>query len=373
MTSRLKRHATLLALGLAASCGGGGSTGPTAQAQVTTYPVNVVVFYDENGNGVLDPSESVRLPNVAVVASGQSVRTSGGGTATLQVPSGEQRVAIAPDSLPAYYQAGAAVSVSVPQQSQLLLAVTLPIGTDNRRNTYMAYGDSITVGEGSSDGEGYRDLLEARLGAYLGSAQVLNEGVSATRSLAGSQRIADSLRRQRPAYTLIHYGTNDWNEQSCRSQFPCYTIDSLRTMLRETKAQGSLPVLATIIPTNTDYNPFVPQARNDWLELMNALVRELASQEGAVLADQWAAFFRVREIGTLFSDHVHPNDAGYKIMADTFFDAITRSRAGTAQGAASALVFVPGVGFLRPEQAARLRSWPLEVPRDPWDSPAGRR
>ncbi len=372
MPFQSQRVPLLLSL-FVAGCGGNGSgSTPSAPTPAQTFPVSIVVFYDENRNGALDPSEAVRLPNVAVAAAGQSVRTASGGTATLQVPGGEQRVAIAPESLPVYYQAGQPATVSVPQQSQLLLPVTLPIASHIQPNTYMAFGDSISVGEGSSSGDGYRGLLGARLAAYLGRAQVLNEGVTATRSLAGSQRIGDSLRRRDPAYTLIHYGTNDWNERACRESFPCYTIDSLRAMVRETKAQGSLPVLATIIPTNTDFNPFVPLERNEWLELINALVREMANQEGTVVADMWQAFFRVREIGTLYFDHVHPNDAGYRIMADTFFDAITRARAGLASNAAATLVHVPGVGFLRPEQAARLKRFPLEVPLDPWDSP-GRR
>jgi lysophospholipase L1-like esterase len=375
MPCQFQRVPLLVSVLCVAGCGGGnGSTGaPTAPTQAQTFPVSIVVFYDENRNGALDPSEAVRLPNVAVAAAGQSIRTAAGGTGTLQVPGGEQRVAIAPESLPAYYQAGQPATVSVPQQSQLLLPVTLPIASHILPNTYMAFGDSITVGEGSSSGDGYRELLAARLAAYLGRAQVLDEGISATRSLAGSQRIGDSLRRRDPAYTLIHYGTNDWNERDCRQNFPCYTISSLRAMVREAKAQGSLPVLATIIPTNTDFNPFVPLERNEWLELMNALVREMANEEGAVVADMWQAFFRVREIGTLFSDHVHPNDAGYRIMADTFFDAITRARAGAASHPASALFHVPGVGLLRPEQAARFKRFPLEVPRDAWDVPVGRR
>jgi len=363
MAPPVQRVVLLAPLLLLASCGGGGGSGsPTAPgpsaSTASTFPVSVVVFYDENRNGVLDVNEGVRLPNVSVASAGQSVRTTSGGTATLQVPGGEQRVAIAPESLPPYYQPGQPGTVSAPQQSQLLLPVTLPIGANNRPNTYMAFGDSITLGELSSDDQGYRARLESRLAGYFGRGVVLNEGVSATRSLAGANRIGDSLRRQRPAFTLIHYGTNDWNERDCRSNFPCYTIDSLRTMVREAKAQGSLPVLATIIPSNTGFNAFVPLERNEWLELMNALIREMANQEGVVLADMWQAFFRVREIGDLFSDHIHPNDAGYRIMADTFFDAITRSRVATAS-APVMLVRIPGA-----------RRFPLFVPRDPWDSPS---
>jgi len=369
----MPRHLRLpvLALVSAAVACSGGVTSPVSAQTSAASPVSVVVFYDENGNGVLDPGEAVRLPGVTVRAStGQPASTASGGGTTLMLPAGSQSLSVASESLPTYYQPGAAVTLNVPAQSQAVLPVTLAIGSGNRPNTYMAFGDSITVGEGSTSGEGYRGRLQGLLQGHFGRAEISDEGVSATRSRVGADRIADSLRRQHPAFTLIHYGTNDWNEAVCRSQFPCFTIDSLRTMVREARAQGSLPVLATIIPTNTDFNPFVPQIRNDWLELMNAAIREMAKEENCVVADMWTAFFQVREIGDLYFDHVHPNDIGYKIMADTFFAALTRARGAATTAEASRPIFVPELAFMRPEAIARSRQWPLEVPRDPVDSPA---
>ncbi len=360
----------VLALVSAAVACSGGVTSPVSAQTATSYPISVVVFYDENGNGVLDPNEGVRLPGVTLRAgAGPAASTVAGGTATLMAPAGAQGLTVATDSLPTYFQPGAAVTVNVPQQSQAVVPVTLGIGASNRPNTYMAFGDSITVGEGSRSGEGYRGRLQGLLQGYFGRAEISDEGVSATRSQAGAERIGNSLRRQHPAFTLIHYGTNDWNEAACRSQFPCFTIDSLRTMLREARAQGSMPILATIIPTNTNYSPFVPQVRNDWLELMNAAIREMAKQENCVVADMWYAFFQTKEIGDLFFDHVHPNEAGYKIMADTFFAALSRARGAATAADAQRPIFVPELAFMRPEAIARARHWPLEVPRDPVDSP----
>ena len=66
-----KRAPWLAPLPLLAACGGGTSPTAPATSTVQTFPVSVVVFYDENRNGILDPSEGVRLPNVAVAAAGQ--------------------------------------------------------------------------------------------------------------------------------------------------------------------------------------------------------------------------------------------------------------------------------------------------------------
>ena len=59
---------------VAAACGGGGSpSGPTV---VPGTPVSGSVFYDENGNGVLDASEVVRLPGVTVSIGGKTAASS---------------------------------------------------------------------------------------------------------------------------------------------------------------------------------------------------------------------------------------------------------------------------------------------------------
>ncbi len=321
----MKRSATafrlLVGVGL---CIGGGRA--TAQA-VPTFPVSVLVFYDENGNGVLDSGEDVRLPNVAITAAGSLARTSSGGTATLDLAAGDQRVAIAEWSLPGYYAAPVVATVSVPRQSQILLPVTLPLGASNRPNTYMAIGDSITVGDGSRNRQGYRAMLQGDLRNHLGRAEVINEGVDATQSRTGIELVEDALARRHPAYALIHYGTNDWNTVQCKgADTPCFTVASLRAIVRLVKAQGSLPVLATIIPTNAGRDPRVPQERNDWVEQVNVLIRAMALEEGCLLADAWKGFVSAGDLPRLFADHVHPNDAGYRLMADAFFEAVTAPR-----------------------------------------------
>src|SRR5207247_1812756 len=143
--------------------------------------VGVIVFYDENGNGVLDRDEQARIPDVDV-------------------------------------------------------------DTDRR---------------------GYRQRLQDKLQAHVGQGEVTNQGGDATSSRDGVARAATALRKERSAYTLIHYGTNDWNDALCQTAVSsCFTIQSLQTIVRDVKDAGSLPVLATIIPANPSLNP--PE-RNAWV------------------------------------------------------------------------------------------------------------
>jgi lysophospholipase L1-like esterase len=190
----------------------------------------------------------------------------------------------------------------------------------------MAFGDSITFGEPEvGDGNGYRLILETMLRAHFGTGTVANEGVDSTRSNAGAARIGASLSRVRPAFTMIHYGTNDWNDSAC-NELPCFTTEALRSMVRQINQTGGHAFLATILPVNVGYDDRAPAYRNEWVALQNIFIRQVADQEGAVLVDLNGAFFRSGlSNAALFVDHVHPTARGYQIMAQTWFDAITQA------------------------------------------------
>jgi len=309
--------------------------GPVPTPSATPAPtelhtVAVLVFYDENGNGRRDRDEDVRVPNVTLAIAGRTAVTDrvAGRALVASVPAGAQQVAVAPDGAPPFFVPGRpTIDIVVPPPGDVLLPMLLPIGR-NRRNVYMAVGDSITVGDGSSDGRGYLGPLESQLARHFGRALGVNRGVTATDSSEGLRLIRGQLQAVRPAYTLIHYGTNDWHH--CAGQVPCYTVDNLRRMLEAVKGAQSLPCLATIIPANPKLNP---EGRNNWIGNIDRLIRELALEQGALLVDLESAFRREPDLSRLFADHVHPNDRGHRIMADEFFRAITQP------GATSAFVF----------------------------------
>lgn len=325
----------LLAFALAGvSCGGG--SGPGASTPVAppapilpTFPVSGTVFYDANGNGNRDAGEDGTVPGVVVrfgSASGQSAAA--GRFTVAAVPEGPRTAAVDTASLPPFFVAPAVPALPVPPPAGFDLAVPAgpPIGS-NRPYTFMAFGDSITQGDGSRRREGYRRTLQDRLSAYWGvRADVIDQGLSATRSDDGAGRIDDALRGERPAYTLVLYGTNDWNVFACRSVEGCFTRGNIVAMIRSIKARGGLPVVGTIPPVNPAFSDRSAADRNAWIEGTNAVLRPLVRAEGAVVADVHAAM--LREAGgesglpALFSDHIHPNDRGYEAIADAFFRAL---------------------------------------------------
>ena len=334
MSRRTLRSALVAGLaGLFSACGDG-TSGPSGlpTPTPTTHPIAVVAYLDENANGVFDPTEGTRIPNAEIViGSAKGTTAAPGGQATVQAPEGAQSLTVTAASLPPFYRPPAApIQITVPSGGQVMVPITIPRGS-NRLNVYMAFGDSITNGEPEvGDGNGYRQILQDMLRAHFNAGEVANEGRDATGSDFGADIITNRLAAVRPTFTLIHYGTNDWNLPACNSAskvpLPCFTTASLRYIVQEVNRSGGHAFLATIIPVNVGYDGRTPPERQDWVDQVNVTIKQVASEEGAVLVDLNDAFKRSGLTGSaLYVDHVHPTAAGYQIMAQTWFGAISKA------------------------------------------------
>jgi lysophospholipase L1-like esterase len=328
--TRLGRSVAVAGGLAAAACGGGSTSSGPSDPSVPTYSVAVTVFYDQNENGQLDAGEAARVPGVEVViGTGSGTSASGTGLASVTgVREGALSVGVRPESLPAYYQAPSPAPIQVPGATEARIGLTLPIG-DNNPHRYLGVGDSITAGDGSSDGQGYRAKLENLLGPYFARAEVQTRGRQGDSSAETAEVMRRTLRDHNPAYTLVLLGTNDWHDQTCQLGGPaeCFTIESLRKIVDDIRIWRSLPVLGTITPVNPLYST---PARDAFYDQTNVLIKALAREENVALADLNADFKAAGSLGALFTDDVHPNDAGYQVLAQGWFKAITRARSAAA-------------------------------------------
>jgi lysophospholipase L1-like esterase len=315
----------LLVLGIA---GCGGSSPPSAPTPPPTPPgtsVTLVLFYDENADAAAAPAEAMRVPDVVVGVGGRTARseTPTGRAVVTGVQNGSYTAAVQNDTLPPFYRPGAPVSVQVPvaDGSQVFVPIVLPIG-QNTPNQYMAFGDSITRGEGDAGG-GYPARLQGRLRGHFGVANVRNRGADATNSYEALERLDRNLFND--AFALILYGTNDWHIAGCQTDpAVCPTVENLRIVIQRVKAAGTLPFIATITPAN----PAINDDRNRWITAINTGIKAMAAQEGAFLVDLYQAFQNQGgDLSRLFEDDVHPNAAGYDVMANAWFEAIAHGRA----------------------------------------------
>ncbi|MEV7406059.1 ricin-type beta-trefoil lectin domain protein [Streptomyces sp. NPDC091267] len=184
----------------------------------------------------------------------------------------------------------------------------------------MPLGDSITDGVGSSTGNGYRGPLWDELSAkghsldFVGTSRAGsmsdpdNEGHSGWR-IDQIAAIADgSLSRYRPNVVTLMIGTNDLGQNY---QVPT-TSDRLNALIDQVVADApDATVLVASLTVST--NPTIETNRGGYNQRI----------PGMVQAKQAAGkHVRYVDMGALttgdLADGLHPNDTGYRKMADAF-------------------------------------------------------
>ena len=114
-------------------------------------------------------------------------------------------------------------------------------------------------------------------------------------------------------------------------------------MILQARDAGSNPILGTIPPANPAFLDRGATERNIWVTRMNEDLRAMAQGEGVVVAEVHGDLVDRPNLSDLFSDHVHPNEDGYQIIARSWWVAIT-SPAATASARGGG----PWFGFAGP-------------------------
>ncbi len=199
--------------------------------------------------------------------------------------------------------------------SLILLAISFGLSTISHGANIIAFGDSITNGYGSASG-GYPPRLNNLLNANGKPSIVENMGRDGEQTSQGVNRIDSAMASFAADIILIMEGTNDiiWGISMETSAF------NLQEMISKAKAAGVTPVIATLLPNGwRNYETDVAVA---W----NPMIKGLAGNNGIRLSDQYAAL--QPSWSTSSDDGVHPNDAGYQIMANTWYSTIASLVAG---------------------------------------------
>jgi lysophospholipase L1-like esterase len=191
--------------------------------------------------------------------------------------------------------------------------------------TVVAFGDSITFGDGADRGESYPDVLGRRVGSR---ARVVNAGIPANRLLrdggqdatpveAGPRaldRLGEVLRQPRAADAIVLEGINDLEITGASAGA---VIAALREVGQRLEAADVDVLLGTLPPTGGGPSGWNSPDLDARRQRVNAWIRR---QRGRVV-DFDAALrdpadpARLRA-GFDSGDGVHPNAAGYRAMAE---------------------------------------------------------
>ena len=199
---------------------------------------------------------------------------------------------------------------------------------DNTSRKVVAFGDSITVGFLELrrrdfrliTANNYPNILQAKLKALDPAWIVVNRGVGGEQTFQGVARIPSVLAQDKPGFVLIMEGTND----ASRCRDANVTVNNLTAMVSSAKRNQSIPILGTIPPnfrTNDCPDYYILEA--------NTKLRAMASAEGIIVAEIYEALSNRALFGvTPERDPLHPNEAGYAVMADVWYQAILQAIPG---------------------------------------------
>lgn len=200
---------------------------------------------------------------------------------------------------------------------------------------FLAFGDSITAGEVTSPIAGFspaggfpffrqivvpsasyptvlQRLLVSRYLAQASSIQVINEGLPGETAPEAVPRFISAVSR-RPEVVLLLEGYNGVTGNGGASG----AAAALSTMASEARNRGARVFIATLTPGK----PGSRQIPDLFINNYNDRLRQIVRGEGAVLVDLFAALSS--DVNAYIGiDGLHPNEAGYRKMAETFYAAI---------------------------------------------------
>jgi lysophospholipase L1-like esterase len=177
-------------------------------------------------------------------------------------------------------------------------------------NKYIAFGDSITYGYGGTNDIGYPPKLETLLNNKIGPSIVVNEGSPGERTDQGLMRVDSVLANNNARFILIMEGTNDVTN----ADSPETVAFNLREICKHAIDYGTTPLLATLTPRLDFLDYYV---REDYNPAIVAVAKEL----NITLVDQYTKMST--DTARYMADgRLHPNDDGYALIAEIWFDAI---------------------------------------------------
>jgi len=156
----------------------------------------------------------------------------------------------------------------------------------------LAFGDSLTFGTGAESAESYPAIL-----GHLIARKVVNAGVPGEVTDEGLSRLPGLLDTARPALMLLCHGGNDLLRRLDKNQ----TAGNIRAMIRLAHARNISVILIAVPSPGLSLQP-------------PSIYREIASDLQLPIEEQ--ILTTVLADGSLKSDYIHPNAAGYRRIAE---------------------------------------------------------
>ncbi len=163
-------------------------------------------------------------------------------------------------------------------------------------NSIVCFGDSLTKGFGSTEEKTYPYYLQ-----QLTNFPVINKGVNGNTSKDGLDRIDDILKIQN-ALVIVEFGANDFFQQVPLND----TKENMEQIVDKLQKAGDMVILVSI--------------EDKQLKIYHNMLKNIAKKRKILFID--GILNEIWNNRSLFSDEIHPNSNGYKLVADKIYKNI---------------------------------------------------
>ena len=163
--------------------------------------------------------------------------------------------------------------------------------------TIVAFGDSLTYGKGAARDQTYPAVL-----AELTGKNIVNLGLNGDTAAAAPRRLPQVLEH-RPYMVLFEFGGNDFMRGVAFEK----TLASLSQIVDAVQASGAV---AVVVDTGGYYG----------MNKYTKAYKKLAREKGALFVP--GILDGIFGKKALMSDQIHPNAAGYKMVAERVYKKI---------------------------------------------------
>lgn len=167
----------------------------------------------------------------------------------------------------------------------------------------LAFGDSLTFGTGTSKDKSYPSILN-----NLTGINVINEGIPGEVSAKGEARLDRLLDKHKPDLVILCHGGNDLL-QKINTQL---TINNLKAMITTIRENRSDVVLLSVPKPGILLKPAPFYA-------------EIAEEMGVPIGT--GILSKILSSSDLKSDTAHPNEKGYRQMAEDIAELLLDRKA----------------------------------------------
>jgi lysophospholipase L1-like esterase len=194
-------------------------------------------------------------------------------------------------------------SVSSSAAEQSAVKKTAPPGRPDARDkagseVIICFGDSLTSGIGAAPGQDYPSQLAAMIGK-----PVVNKGIPGDTTASALRRLNRDVLSAKPDIVLITLGGNDLKNGVAKN----IAFGHLKYIVEAIQDSGAKVIIGGLKFPGLDRG-------------FGQGYVDLAKQTGATLIPD--IFDGIVDNSNLMSDPIHPNNAGYRIIAQRFYNAL---------------------------------------------------